>query len=410
MQEVPTMEVTLAVYGSDKEEEEEETDKKELSQEQTTKASPHQVPMQLIRIVNHIPLLDSAEGIACGLVQGVIAQDSVWQSVGLDVSLSTTSGGTTNASLLRVPTFGVKDSHQVLPFLKSQRTPFDDGDDDDGDEKEKDESDNDSDNESLDQIIVQYQHRRSRKRRHRAHRRRLPQTIFLPADARLGKILLVVHIHAKPSQLPLPTLCKGRIPQDNQAIHQALQVGLRNCLRQLQGSNPGLFLTAKELRVVERKVCFVPLLSNAMASILQRSTSEHTQRAKQVVQSWKDDFSCEEEENEEEESSSQEEEEEEANHHRIQDMSRLLRNRLEMILVQPPKKPVRRRGSSTSLCHPEKDSDNDCKSDDDDDLEDLLHASSWGTSNHKEQVENNVAMANQQEDDNDEDDSYVDML
>ena len=227
--------------------------------------------MVLIRMVNHIPLLDSAEGVACGLVQGIIAKESLWQAFGLEVSLRATT-----ASLARVPTYAVKDSSQVLPFLKSQHTGILDDDQLDDDSRVE------SDDESFSEKDLEGE------KRQRKRCRRRPQKVFLPADSRLGHILLIVQIHAEPSQLPLPTLCKGRIPQDNTAINQALEVSLKASLRQLQMSNPALFLTTRELRVVERKVCFVPLLSNAVTSILGRSRSVVAREAIDKVKSWDD--------------------------------------------------------------------------------------------------------------------------
>lgn len=58
---------------------------------------------------------------------------------------------------------------------------------------------------------------------------------------------------------------------DNLAIDTALEVGLTECLRQLQKSNPGLLLTASELRKAERDARYVPAVSSALASILLKT-------------------------------------------------------------------------------------------------------------------------------------------
>jgi hypothetical protein len=58
---------------------------------------------------------------------------------------------------------------------------------------------------------------------------------------------------------------------DNPAIDSALEVGLTECLRKLQKSNPGLLLTASELRKAERDARYVPALSSALATILCKS-------------------------------------------------------------------------------------------------------------------------------------------
>jgi hypothetical protein len=44
--------------------------------------------MALLCMVNRIPLLDSAEAAACGLVQGVTSRSLTWNSFGLGVARS----------------------------------------------------------------------------------------------------------------------------------------------------------------------------------------------------------------------------------------------------------------------------------------------------------------------------------
>jgi hypothetical protein len=58
---------------------------------------------------------------------------------------------------------------------------------------------------------------------------------------------------------------------NNPEIDTALEVGLTECLRKLQKSNPGLLLTAAELRKAERDARYVPAVSSALATILCRS-------------------------------------------------------------------------------------------------------------------------------------------
>jgi hypothetical protein len=61
---------------------------------------------------------------------------------------------------------------------------------------------------------------------------------------------------------------QGRLPLDNEAIDQAVEVGLTDCLRQLQKSNPTLLLTTSQLRVVERDYRYVPAISDALARMV----------------------------------------------------------------------------------------------------------------------------------------------
>jgi hypothetical protein len=138
--------------------------------------------MVLIRMVNKVPLLDSAEAVACGLVHGLASKKRIWNSFGLDVNMNVDSG---NPSA--IPTFDVRDSDQVNPFFNHGAHNLLDCDDD---------SEPDDENE-LDPVGTK------RKRRNRRHR-------LLPASVRLGSILVIVHIHAEPAILPLPTLCKVR--------------------------------------------------------------------------------------------------------------------------------------------------------------------------------------------------------
>lgn len=60
---------------------------------------------------------------------------------------------------------------------------------------------------------------------------------------------------------------------DDADIDAALEVGLDQCLRQLQKSNPSLLLTASQLRKAERDARYVPAVSSAIASVLSRSVS-----------------------------------------------------------------------------------------------------------------------------------------
>jgi hypothetical protein len=101
-----------------------------------------------------------------------------------DDSSSSSSGGVESQPLdhqqdLFVPTFGVRDSTQVAPFLQSGIHDL----------YELNQEEENSDAASV---------------LHGRHG-------FLPAHLRIGNILVIVQIHAKPSSLPLPTLSKVRL-------------------------------------------------------------------------------------------------------------------------------------------------------------------------------------------------------
>jgi hypothetical protein len=111
-------------------------------------------------------------------------------------------------------------------------------------------------------------------------RRRRSAKLMLPANVRLGKILFVVNVQAAPNMIPMPTLTKGRLPINHEPITQAFHIGIRDCLRNLQVTNPGLLLTSAQLRSVERDVRYVPLVARASANLLNRLQNQsHQNRA-----------------------------------------------------------------------------------------------------------------------------------
>ena len=136
--------------------------------------------MVLIRMVNKIPLLDSAEAAACGLIYGLASKKRMWNSFGLEAHLNIDP-----SKINAIPTFDVRDSVQVMPFFNQGTHDL-----------LEYASDSDDDN---DPILAG-----AKRKRHRGSRN------LRPASLRLGHILLIVQIHAEPATLPLPTLCKVR--------------------------------------------------------------------------------------------------------------------------------------------------------------------------------------------------------
>jgi hypothetical protein len=202
-EEQPTLDVSVICYQQDDHDDDEEEQQQDdcsmfLGESPSAKC-------MLVRMVNGVPLLDSAEASACGLVQGMVQQQSTWNSFGLhitqsscargqhlptnfgqddDDSSSSGGGGVESQPLdhqqdLFVPTFGVRDSTQVAPFLQSGIHDL----------YELNQVEENSGTASV---------------LHGRHG-------FLPAHLRIGNILVIVQIHAKPSSLPLPTLSKVRL-------------------------------------------------------------------------------------------------------------------------------------------------------------------------------------------------------
>lgn len=175
--------------------------------------------MVLIRMVNRIPLLDGAEAIACGLVQGLAAKKRVWNSFGLDVTLHYDP-----SNITKLPIFQVRDSDQVAPFFQTGTHALyeedeDDPDDPDGDNGSSDEEDgSDAGGDGA---------KRKRKRMRR---------ILLPAKVRLSNIVVIVQIHAEPTTLPLPTLSKVSINRSGGLLSSSVSHPL---VFSLSGTTPG---------------------------------------------------------------------------------------------------------------------------------------------------------------------------
>ena len=248
-------------------------------------ASSSSAVMSLVRLVNSVPLLDSAQAVACGLVQGLMEMQKVWNTFGLTI---TPDPSRRHYESTRLPTFQVKDSDQVAPFfqqhhthrLHRQRKELDvtwvSEEDDDGSLSHASRSEA-----SPERGVhrgaerLRSRHRRTRRRRRGPRREPDASTLLRPAHSRLGHLLVVCHLRANPTGLPLPTLCKGRLPLDDGPLLAALQAAMTRCLRQLQSSNSALFLTTKQLKTVERNVQFVPALAQAVTSIVTNEVSHH---------------------------------------------------------------------------------------------------------------------------------------
>lgn len=272
----PRLEVGLIVLGPLDDEEDGSATGEEAAASDDEEVQPMDLQeagkLVIVRIVNRVPLLDTAEAVACGVVQGLAANKRVWNSFGLDVALYPTIKDS-----MKLPTLLVHDSEQVAPFLrKTAHDAFEEDDTSSEDESSDDEKESDGETAA------------GKKRKRKAKRAGL-----LPAKIRLANVLLIVQIHANPATLPLPSLSKvraivptfyasiavltivtfptnmqGRLPANSIAIDNALEQGVVACLQQLQKSNPSLLLTANELRLAERDARYVPAVSYAMATIL----------------------------------------------------------------------------------------------------------------------------------------------
>ena len=130
--------------------------------------------LELVRIVNGIPIMESTEAQSCGIVHGVANKD-LWGSYGLDIDRRTTIAPETSSS---TTSFLLRDSNIIAPFI--HKNP-----------KHKQLKPNNC--EGI----------RKRNREREKHERDL-----LPASVRIGLILVVVEIRTVLSSLFLPTLSK----------------------------------------------------------------------------------------------------------------------------------------------------------------------------------------------------------
>lgn len=182
------------------------TDQRRNTDQQTAAPGTQAATLELVRMVNDVPMLDGAEAHSCGLVHA-LENKTLWGSFGLDVRRKSPGDGrsasTTPGKCRWMQTFNLHDHDQVSDYIqkdsnhKQLLSLVDDT------ETSESEDDDDDDLNSLDSLA------RKRKRRSNGHQE------LLPASARLHEVLVVVRIRAAPSALPLPTLSKvcanGRI-------------------------------------------------------------------------------------------------------------------------------------------------------------------------------------------------------
>lgn len=79
---------------------------------------------------------------------------------------------------------------------------------------------------------------------------------------------------------------QGRLPIGNKAIDDALEIGITQCLQQLQKTNPDLLLTAAELRKAECDARYVPAVALAVATIMSNATNQTNESFVEQIQSW----------------------------------------------------------------------------------------------------------------------------
>jgi hypothetical protein len=160
--------------------------------------------VMLVRMVNHVPLLDGAESVACGITLG-LQQKTVWNSFGLEISAVADSlldddckDSFIHEGIL-APTFYLRDSAHVELFIsKPNRNHAMISDD----EVESTSNGSNSEDSDIDNVL----HSLSSKRKKRQGRSTLRS--LKPAGLRLGNILVIVQLSAKSVDLPLPTLSK----------------------------------------------------------------------------------------------------------------------------------------------------------------------------------------------------------
>ena len=71
-------------------------------------------------------------------------------------------------------------------------------------------------------------------------------------------------------------------------IDDALQLGLHNCLRSLQHTNPSIIFTSNKLKRAERDTRYVPAVAASLASIVAHSVNiDFKREVMRLLFSWK---------------------------------------------------------------------------------------------------------------------------
>jgi len=191
----PVLEIGLIVFGPQPEYNDDSDNEDDIRNQNDTNQLDNSsdsaaAKLQVVRMVNGIPLLDSSEALACGVVKKISSNTSNWNSFGLNLQNSEQSDLDTIEE--NTITFDLKDSAQVAPFLKSTTHSLFRGQSQIDDKSSSE--DGDSDVENI---------RGGKRKKKEGHVK-----CILPASLRLGDVLMVVQIRATPSALPLPTLSK----------------------------------------------------------------------------------------------------------------------------------------------------------------------------------------------------------
>jgi hypothetical protein len=157
--------------------------------------------LELVRMVNDVPLLDGAEAHSCGLVHG-LDNKTVWGSFGLDIrrkNVNQAEAGTFPHGKCRwTPTYELQDHSQVSSYIQkdSNHKQLLSLVDDESGASEDDDDD------------IQDWNSQDSQARKRKRRLKDQDDSLLPAGLRLHEVLVVVRIRAAPSSLPLPSLSK----------------------------------------------------------------------------------------------------------------------------------------------------------------------------------------------------------
>eukprot|EP00979_Chaetoceros_neogracilis_P006413 scaffold1307_cov260-Chaetoceros_neogracile.AAC.1 len=226
----PTLDVDIIISAFDEEEKafySEEGNDRAIPNDGCSEIDRSKAKIMLIRMVNRIPMLDSAEASACG------------------------EGNKSMFEALHVPTFSLGDSAHVAPFFTMNNTHTLLSDDESSHSEDDDHS------------FPGHEQSTAATRKRKRNRK----MSLKPAGLRLGNFLIIVQLNAKSLELPLPTLSKGRLPMNDDSINAALQAGLNSCLRSLQKTNPSLLLTPSQLKKTERDVIYIPTLASALSSL-----------------------------------------------------------------------------------------------------------------------------------------------
>ena len=114
--------------------------------------------------------------------------------------------------------------------------------------------------------------------------------VIASSDSIQGTIVVAIgciFTYFETCQTYIVACIQGRLPMNNHSIAVALELGITDCLASLQKTSPGLLLTSTQLKETIRDSRYVPALSAALANVVCKSQNTQLQASMvQTIQKW----------------------------------------------------------------------------------------------------------------------------